>query len=80
VGLLKAEIEEAEGTLIHRQDLFELCAEAEKGSKTPLSDNFVISEACTKFALCVAAAPGDCGSLFEEANWRFYYFSQISSS
>ena len=36
VGQLKAEIEEVEGTLVHRQDLFVLCAEAEKGSEVPL--------------------------------------------
>ena len=63
VRQLKAEIEEVEGTLVHRQDLFVLCAEAEKGSEVPLLDSFVIAEACT-VALCVAVAPGEAGSLF----------------
>ena len=58
VGQLKAEIEEVEGTLVHRQDLFVLCAEAEKGSEVPLLDSFVIAEACT-MALCVAVKPGE---------------------
>ena len=58
VGQLKAEIEEVEGTLVHRQDLFVLCAEAEKGSEVPLLDSVVIAEACT-VALCVAVAPGE---------------------
>ena len=62
VGQLKAEIEEVEGTLVDRQDLFVLCAEAEKGSEVPLSDSFVIAEACT-VALCVAVAPGESRSL-----------------
>ena len=65
VGQLKAEIEEVEGTLVHRQDLFVLCAEAEKGSEIPLSDNFSIAEACT-VALCVAIKPGESRRLFEE--------------
>ena len=47
VGQLKAEIEEVVGTLVHRQDLFVLCAEVEKGSEVPLLDDFVIAEACT---------------------------------
>ena len=58
VGQLKAEIEEAEGTPVHRQDLFVLCAEAEKGSEIPLLDSVVIVEACT-VALCVAVEPGE---------------------
>ena len=58
VGQLKAEIEEVEGTLVHRQDLFVLCAEAEKGSEVPLLDSAVIVEACT-VALCVAVTPGE---------------------
>ena len=62
VGQLKAEIEEVEGTLVHRQDLFVLCVEAEKGSEVPLLDSFVIEEACT-VALCVAMAPGGSRSL-----------------
>ena len=63
VGQLKAEIEEVEGTPVHRQDLFVLCAEAEKGSEVPLLDSFVIAEACT-VALCVAVEPGESRSLF----------------
>ena len=58
VGQLKAEIKEAEGTDIHRQDLFVLCVEAEKGSEIPLLDSFVIREDCA-VALCVAVAPGE---------------------
>ena len=58
VGQLKAEIEEVEGTPVHRQDLFVLLAEAEKGSEIPLSDSFVLAEACT-VALCVAVEPGE---------------------
>ena len=58
VGQLKAEIEEVEGTRVHRQDLFVLCAEAEKGSEVPLVDSFVIAEACT-VASCVAIKPGE---------------------
>ena len=57
VGQLKAEIEEVEGTLVHRQDLFVLCAEAEQGSEVPLLDSFVIAEDC-KVALCVAVELG----------------------
>ena len=67
VGQLKAEIEEIEGTSVHRQDLFVLCADAEKGSEVPLLDGFVIAEACT-VALCVAVGPGEPKSLFKEAN------------
>ena len=58
VGQLKAEIEEVEGTLVHRQDLFVLCAEAEKGSEVPLLDSFFIVETCT-VALCVAVELGE---------------------
>ena len=64
VGQLKAEIEAVEGTLVYRQDLFVLCAEAEKGSEVPLSDTFVLAEDCT-VALCVAVEPGESKSLFE---------------
>ena len=39
VGQLKAEIEEVERTLVHRQDLFVLCAEAEKGSEGSFSEH-----------------------------------------
>ena len=35
------------GTLVHRQDSFVLCAEAEKGSEVSLLDSFMITEACT---------------------------------
>ena len=63
VGQLKAEIEEVEGTLVHRQDLFVLCAEAEKGSEVPLSDSAVFAEDCT-VALCVAVKPGESRRLF----------------
>ena len=62
VGQLKAEIEEVDGTLVHRQDLFVLCAEAEKGSEVPLSDNFVLKEPCT-VALCVAVESSESRSL-----------------
>ena len=61
IGLLKSEIEEAEGTPACRQDLFVLrvgeAAAAEEGSAIPLADDFVISETCT-IALCVAIEPG----------------------
>ena len=61
IGLLKSEIEEAEGTPACRQDLFVLRegeeAAAEEGSAVPLADDFVISESCT-IALCVAIEPG----------------------
>ena len=61
IGLLKSEIEEAEGTPACRQDLFVLrvgeAAAAEEGSAVPLADGFVISESCT-IALCVAIEPG----------------------
>ena len=61
IGLLKSEIEEAEGTPACRQDLFVLRegeeAAAEEGSAVPLADDFMISEPCT-IALCVAIEPG----------------------
>ena len=61
IGLLKSEIEEAEGTPACRQDLLVLRegeeAAAEEGSAVPLADDFVISESCT-IALCVAVEPG----------------------
>ena len=81
VGQLKAEIEEVEGTPIHRQDLFVLCAEAEKGGEVPLSDSFVILESCT-IALCIAIEPGrhtlqqECGVLsFSFFTIVFSFFS-----
>jgi hypothetical protein len=49
---LKAEIEEAEGALRHRQELFMLVEGAEDGSEEPLSDDFEIESACT-VALCM---------------------------
>ena len=61
IGLLKSEIEEAEGTPGCRQDLLVLregaAASNEEGSAVPLADDFVISESCT-MALCVAIEPG----------------------
>ena len=62
IGLLKSEIEEAEGTPACRQDLFVLregeeAAAAEEGGVIPLSDDVLISESCT-IALCVAVEPG----------------------
>ena len=59
IGLLKSEIEEAEGTPACRQDLFVLRVgeAAEEGSAVPLADGFLISESCT-IALCVAIEPG----------------------
>ena len=61
IGLLKSEIEEAEGTPACRQDLFVLrvgeAAAEEEGSAVPLADDFVISDSCT-IALCVAIEPG----------------------
>ena len=62
IGLLKSEIEEAEGTPACRQDLFvlregEVAAAEEEGSAVPLADDFVISDSCT-IALCVAIEPG----------------------
>ena len=62
IGLLKSEIEEAEGTPACRQDLFVLrvgeAAAAEEGSAVPLADDFMISDSCT-IALCVAIEPGN---------------------
>ena len=58
VILLKSEIEEAEGTAAHRQDLLMLReGGARQGDEVPLADGFEISEACT-IALCVNAGPG----------------------
>ena len=48
----EAEIEEAEGALRYRQELFMLVEGAEDGSEEPLSDDFEIEAACT-VALCV---------------------------
>ena len=88
VGLLKSEIEEAEGTPACRQDLLVLregeAAAAEEGNAVPLADDFVISESCT-IALCVAIEPGQhaleqahlefCIFLFRIANLAFSSFS-----
>ena len=52
VRALKAEIEEAEGTSRHRQELFILVEDADEGSEKPLLDDFEIEAACT-VALCV---------------------------
>ena len=61
IGLLKSEIEEAEGTPACRQDLLVLregeAAAAEEGSAVPLADDFLLSDSCT-IALCVAIEPG----------------------
>ena len=62
IGLLKSEIEEAEGTPGCRQDLLVLRegeegAEKEEGSAVPLADDFLISDSCT-IALSVAIEPG----------------------
>ena len=66
IGLLKSEIEEAEGTPAYRQDLLVLregeAAAAEEGSAVPLADDFLISDSCT-IALCVAIEPGTDGHL-----------------
>ena len=67
IGLLKSEIEEAEGTPACRQDLLVLRegeeAAAEEGSAVPLADEFVISESCT-IALCVDVEPGQHAVLY----------------
>ena len=66
IGLLKSEIEEAEGTPACRQDLFVLRegeAAAEEGSAVPLADEFVISESCT-IALCVDVELGQHAVLY----------------
>ena len=87
IGLLKSEIEEAEGTPACRQNLLVLRvgeeAAAEEGSAVPLSDDFMISESCT-IALCVAIEPGQpaleqairefCIFLFRKANRLFLGF------
>ena len=89
IGLLKSEIEEAEGTPACRQDLLVLRegepAAEEEGRVVPLADGFVISESCT-IALCVAVEPGQhalaqayylafCIFLFRIANLVFSSFS-----
>ena len=66
VRALKAEIEEAEGALRHRQELFMLVEGAEEGSEEPLSDDFEIEAACT-VALCVRP----------EAEWEWDAASEL---
>ena len=74
IGLLKSEIEEAEGTPACRQDLFvlrkgEAAAKEDEGSVIPLADDFLISDSCT-VALCVAIEPGQHAQVYLE----FYLF------
>ena len=52
IRALKAEIEEVEGVLRYRQELFMLVEGAEDGSEEALSDDFEMESACT-VALCV---------------------------
>ena len=76
IGLLKSEIEEAEGTPACCQDLFVLrdgAAANEEGSVVPLADGFVISESCT-IALCVAVEPGQ-HALPQEFGVLYFSFS-----
>ena len=64
IGLLKSEIEEAEGTAAHRQDLLMLReGGAKEGDEVPLADDFEISEPCS-VALCVSAEEGNLHSTF----------------
>ena len=56
VRALKAEIESAEGTPWHRQELFELDEDAEEACQEPLADDWVVEKSCT-MALCVNSAP-----------------------
>lgn len=81
IGLLKSEIEEAEGTPACRQDLFVLrqgeAAATEEGSAVPLADNFVISETCT-MALCVAVEPGQ--HVLAQANLEVCLYFSFSHS
>ena len=59
VCLLKFEIEEAEGTAAHRQDLLMLReGGAKEGDEVPLADDFEISEPCS-VALCVSVEEGN---------------------
>ena len=59
VALLKSEIEEAEGTAAHRQDLLMLReGGGREGDEVPLADDFEISEPCS-VALCVSAEEGN---------------------
>ena len=57
--LLKSEIEEAEGTAAHCQDLMMLReGGAKEGDEVPLADDFEISEPCS-VALCVSVKGGN---------------------
>jgi hypothetical protein len=56
VRALKAEIETAEGTPWHRQELFELVENVEGACEEPLADDLVVENPCT-VALCVQAPP-----------------------
>jgi hypothetical protein len=56
VRSLKSEIETAEGSPWHRQELFELVQDPEEANEEPLADDFVVEKACI-MALCVKAAP-----------------------
>ena len=80
IGLLKSEIEEAEGTPACRQDLLVLRegdAAAEEGSAVPLADDFVISDSCT-IALIVAVEPGQHAFIFAGIfRVLYFYFSFI---
>ena len=79
IGLLKSEIEEAEGTPACRQDLFVLRegeeAAAEEGRVVPLADGFVILESCT-IALCVDVEPGQ-HALPQDYGVLYFSFSHI---
>ena len=81
IGLLKSEIEEAEGTPACRQDLLVLrqgeAAAAEEGRVLPFAD-VVISESCT-IALCVVVEPGQ--HALPRANLQFcVFFAELISS
>jgi hypothetical protein len=56
VWALKAEIETAEGTPWHRQELFELVEDAEDACEEPLADDFLVGKSCA-MALCIKAPP-----------------------
>ena len=64
VSLLKSEIEEAEGTAAHRQDLLMLReGGGREGDEVPLADDLEISEACS-VALCVVVDEGNLRSCY----------------
>ena len=58
---LKSEIEEAEGTAAHRQDLLMLReGRGREGDEVPLADDFEISEPCSvEEELCVSVEEGN---------------------